>query len=88
MGDEELFSGYMLSSGVFSNLKVRFFILDPVDPAKEVEVDNVGQKSKTLFVFEGKKGQADVSQLIERFRLFQYNKLSLLTVFPSLVCSR
>lgn len=58
MSDEEKFDRVLELAGNFKNRKYCIKIIHPSGtPQQYLEVDNIGQKGKTLFVFEGKSGK-------------------------------
>lgn len=61
----------MASSKAFHQIKEPGFqVYNPRNPGTHVEIDNIGVKGTTLFIFEGSKGEPNISQLKERFFLF------------------
>ena len=54
MSDEKEFDRALRFAGNFSNVKVKTSIWHPTLPNSYLEVDNLAQKGKIVFVFEGK----------------------------------
>ena len=80
MSDENTFKKFMDASKSFNIVKDSCFkIINPRNVSTEVEIDNIGQKGKTLFVFEGSRGPPNISQLKERFFLFNFYKVNFIT---------
>src|SRR3989344_7796885 len=74
MADEEKFDEYLNTSAAFTNVKLRFMVRDPRNSRYQVEVDNVGQKGRVLYIFEGNRGSPDLNQLAYRFLLFSFQR--------------
>ncbi len=78
MGDEDLFEKYLKLAKTFSLVKpAKFIMLNPLIPSTKIEIDNICQKNRTLFIFEGKKGNPDISQLKKRFIIFEIYKTTI-----------
>ena len=81
MADEEKFAGFIERSGAFLLNHYSYLIEHYAAPQSFVEVDNIAWKGSTLFIFEGSKGRLDterINQLNERFKLFRFNRVSLI----------
>ncbi len=75
MSDEETFENYMKLSRSFSEiLPACFTVANPKIPNMKIEIDNMGVKGNILFIFEGKRGEPNITQLKERFNIFEYNR--------------
>ena len=77
MADEEKFNEYLTISSAFMNVKLRLMVQNPRHIRQDIEIDNVSQKGKILFVFEGNRGSPDISQLMYRFTLFSFQRATL-----------
>lgn len=71
MADEEQFDRALNLAGNFNNVGLRILLRHPDLPiGSYIEVDNLAQKGRTVFVFEGKfnKEELAVKQLQVRFK--------------------
>lgn len=76
MADEERFDRALRLEGNFSNIDLRLEIIHPTIPGWLLEVDNIAQKGKTVFIFEGKskKEKSALKQLILRYQSLKTHK--------------
>ena len=68
MSDETEFDKALILAGDFFNIKLKRKLFHPNLPGYFLEVDNLAEKNKTIFVFEGKQNReySAASQLQER----------------------
>lgn len=78
MADEERFYNLMLRDQFDIVLPFKTYVDHPQFPGKYVEIDNIGQKKDVVFVFEGSKGEPDLSQIKSRFFLVRFNRWALI----------
>ena len=69
MHDEVEFYKALKLSNSFYNLGINFILRHPNLPKQFIEVDNISQKNKTIFIFEGKSSRetSAIIQLKERY---------------------
>ncbi|MDP4012133.1 MAG: hypothetical protein Q8R00_00810 [Candidatus Nanoarchaeia archaeon] len=74
MSDEDKFYRALKNAGNYYPLYLEFVVKHPVNPGVYGSIDNVGQKGKVIFVFEGKKGglpEKAIPQLKSRYLILR-----------------
>lgn len=76
MADEEKFDKALRATRVFDIIEINGSLIHPTLPNCFLEVDNIAQRGKSIFVFEGKaqKEDAAITQLLERYESLKDNK--------------